>query len=75
MRQTYSSIFQRCGLKFKIVDADSGSIGGSFSQEYMVLADTGEDQIVTCSKCEYAANMERAEVRWDGPEAALPPGP
>jgi prolyl-tRNA synthetase len=74
MRQTYSSIFQRCGLKFKIVDADSGSIGGSFSQEYMVLADTGEDQIVTCSKCEYAANMERAEVRWDGPEARTATG-
>ena len=70
MRQTYSRIFQRCGLKFKIVDADSGSIGGSFSQEFMVLADTGEDQIVTCSKCEYAANMERAEVRWDGAQAA-----
>jgi len=70
MRHTYSRIFQRCGLKFKIVDADSGSIGGSFSQEYMVLADTGEDQIVTCSKCEYAANMERAEVRWEGGRAA-----
>ncbi len=70
MRQTYSRIFQRCGLKFKIVDADSGSIGGSFSQEFMVLADTGEDQIVTCSKCEYAANMERAEVRWDGAQPA-----
>jgi len=73
MRQTYSRIFQRCGLKFKIVDADSGSIGGSFSQEYMVLADTGEDQIVTCSKCEYAANMERAEVRWDGAWTASSP--
>ncbi len=65
MRRTYSRIFQRCGLKFKVVEADSGSIGGSFSQEFMVLAETGEDQIVTCSKCEYAANMERAEVRWD----------
>jgi prolyl-tRNA synthetase len=74
MRQTYSRIFQRCGLKFKIVYADSGSIGGSFSQEYMVLADTGEDQIVTCSKCEYAANMERAEVRWDGPETPAAAG-
>jgi prolyl-tRNA synthetase len=74
MRQTYSRIFQRCGLKFKIVDADSGSIGGSFSQEYMVLADTGEDQIVTCSKCQYAANMERAEVRGDGPEAPAAAG-
>jgi prolyl-tRNA synthetase len=73
MRRTYSRIFQRCGLKFKIVDADSGSIGGSFSQEYMVLADTGEDQIVTCSKCEYAANMERAEVRWDEAQTASAP--
>ena len=74
MRQTYSRIFQRCGLKFKTVDADSGSIGGSFSQEYMVLAETGEDQIVTCSKCDYAANMERAEVTWDGPETPVSSG-
>jgi prolyl-tRNA synthetase len=73
MRRTYSRIFQRCGLKFKVVDADSGTIGGSFSQEYMVLADTGEDQIVACSKCEYAANMERAEVRWDGARVASAP--
>jgi prolyl-tRNA synthetase len=73
MRRTYSRIFQRCGLKFRIVDADSGSIGGRFSQEYMVLAETGEDQIVTCSKCEYAANMERAEVRWDVARSASAP--
>jgi prolyl-tRNA synthetase len=72
MRQTYSRIFQRCGLKFKIVEADSGSIGGAFSQEFMVLAETGEDQIVTCSKCEYAANMERAEVRWE-PDSSTSP--
>jgi prolyl-tRNA synthetase len=74
MRETYSRIFQGCGLKFKIVHADSGSIGGSFSQEYMVLADTGEDLIVTCSTCEYAANMERAEVTWDGPETPAAAG-
>ncbi len=63
MRQTYSRIFQRCGLKFKIVEADSGSIGGSYSHEFMVLADTGEDEIVNCRSCSYAANLEKAEVK------------
>jgi prolyl-tRNA synthetase len=62
MYQTYSHIFRRCGLKFRAVEADTGSIGGSFSHEFMVLADTGEDQIVSCQKCEYAANLEKAEV-------------
>jgi prolyl-tRNA synthetase len=62
MYQTYSRIFRRCGLKFRAVEADTGSIGGSFSHEFMVLADTGEDQIVNCRKCEYAANLEKAEV-------------
>ena len=67
MRKTYSRIFQRCGLGFRAVLADSGSIGGSFSQEFMVLADTGEDQIVTCLKCDYATNLERAEVQGEEP--------
>jgi prolyl-tRNA synthetase len=62
MYQTYSQIFCRCGLKFRAVEADTGSIGGSFSHEFMVLADTGEDQIVNCLKCDYAANLEKAEV-------------
>jgi prolyl-tRNA synthetase len=62
MYQTYSRIFRRCGLKFRAVEADTGSIGGSFSHEFMVLADTGEDQIVNCRKCDYAANLEKAEV-------------
>lgn len=62
MYQAYSHIFRRCGLKFRAVEADTGSIGGSFSHEFMVLADTGEDQIVNCRKCEYAANLEKAEV-------------
>ena len=60
---TYSSIFQRCGLEFRAVEADTGAIGGSFSHEFMVMADTGEDEIVICSKCEYAANTERADIR------------
>ncbi len=63
MREAYNRIFKRCGLKFRAVEADSGTIGGSFSYEFMVLADTGEDQIVNCSECDYAANLERAEVR------------
>ncbi len=62
MREAYTRIFKRCGLRFRAVEADSGTIGGSFSHEFMVLADTGEDQIVNCSKCDYAANLERAEV-------------
>ena len=63
MYQTYSNIFRRCGLKFRAVEADTGSIGGSFSHEFMVLADTGEDEIVFCKKCSYAANLEKAEVK------------
>ncbi len=62
MYETYGNIFRRCGLKFRVVEADTGSIGGSFSHEFMVLANTGEDQIVNCLKCDYAANLEKAEV-------------
>jgi prolyl-tRNA synthetase len=71
MYDAYSRIFRRCGLKFRAVEADTGSIGGSFSHEFMVLADTGEDQIVSCSSCSYAANLEKAEVKWDGDQSAL----
>ena len=70
MYDTYSRIFQRCGLKFRPVEADTGSIGGSFSHEFMVLAATGEDEIVSCSNCSYAANLEKAEVKWDGDQSA-----
>jgi prolyl-tRNA synthetase len=62
MRDVYTRIFQRCGLAFRAVEADSGSIGGSFSHEFMVLADTGEDTLVICQECEYAANIEKAKV-------------
>jgi prolyl-tRNA synthetase len=58
----YTRIFARCGLKFRAVEAASGPIGGNFSHEFMVLADTGEDVLVVCSKCGYAANTEKAEV-------------
>ncbi len=60
--EAYKRIFQRCGLKFRPVEADSGAIGGSFSHEFMVLADTGEEGIVSCA-CGYAANVERAELK------------
>ncbi|MBU1040108.1 MAG: proline--tRNA ligase [Proteobacteria bacterium] len=62
MYDAYKAIFRRLGLEFRPVEADSGSIGGSFSHEFMVLADTGEDTIAVCQACEYAANMEKAEV-------------
>ena len=60
MHEAYSRAFTRLGLQFKVVEADSGAIGGSFSHEFMVLANTGEDLIAACSSCEYAANVEKA---------------
>ncbi|HTL56704.1 MAG TPA: proline--tRNA ligase, partial [Candidatus Limnocylindrales bacterium] len=63
MRQAYHRICQRIGFKYRAVEADSGAIGGSQSQEFVVLADTGEDTILFCDRCEYAANQERAESR------------
>lgn len=75
MYQAYMAIFTRLGLKFRAVEADSGSIGGSMSHEFAVLAETGEDTIIACSKCEYAANIERAagtkpvQSDWPMPEA------
>jgi prolyl-tRNA synthetase len=63
MFEAYSRIFRRCGLRFRAVEADTGAIGGSYSHEFMVLADTGEDQLINCMKCDYAANLERAEVK------------
>ncbi len=60
MDATYRRIFTRLGLDFRAVNADSGAIGGSGSKEFMVLADNGEDDIVVCKSCEYAANIEAA---------------
>jgi prolyl-tRNA synthetase len=60
MYQTYCRIFERCGLKYKVVKADSGNIGGSVSQEFMVLAETGEDLLLSCDSCDYSANIEAA---------------
>jgi len=63
MYNAYVRIFERCGLKFRAVEADTGTIGGSASHEFMVLAESGEDAIVSCNACQYAANVEKAEVR------------
>ncbi len=62
MYEAYARIFQRCGLRFSAVEADTGAIGGSYSHEFMVLAETGEDQMISCTRCSYAANLERAEI-------------
>ena len=62
MYVAYEAIFRRCGLKFRAVEADTGPIGGSFSHEFMVLSDTGEDDIVSCQNCPYASNLEKAEI-------------
>jgi prolyl-tRNA synthetase len=76
MRRAYHRIFERCGLDFRAVEADSGAIGGSFSHEFMVLAETGEDTLVICNQCSYAANVEKAAIvlaEATVPEAELEP--
>jgi len=61
MYDAYCRIFSRMGLSFRAVEADTGSIGGSSSHEFMVIAESGEDAIVSCGSCAYAANLEKAE--------------
>ena len=63
MVDAYIRIFTRCGLEFRAVEAESGLIGGSYSHEFMVLAETGEETIVSCTRCSYAANVEKADFR------------
>ncbi|MGB3400773.1 MAG: proline--tRNA ligase [Candidatus Deferrimicrobiaceae bacterium] len=61
MYEAYCRIFRRMGLDFRAVEADTGAIGGSSSHEFMVIAESGEDAIVSCDRCEYSANVEKAE--------------
>lgn len=61
MKQAYESSFSKMGLDFRVVDADSGAIGGGGSKEFMLLANSGEDDIAICSSCQYAANIETAK--------------
>jgi prolyl-tRNA synthetase len=63
MYDTYTRIFTRCGLAFRAVEADTGNIGGSSSHEFQVLTETGEDALVACDTCDYAANVEQAVAR------------
>jgi prolyl-tRNA synthetase len=58
--QRYRNIFDGCGLKYAVVEAHSGSMGGSQSHEFMSMTDAGEDIVVSCEKCGYAANLEKA---------------
>ncbi len=62
MYKAYERIFTRCGLHFKPVEAESGLIGGSFSHEFMALASIGEETIASCTGCDYAANVKKAEI-------------
>ena len=72
--QVYRTIFRRCGLKFVAVEADSGAMGGSQSQEFMVYTDAGEDLIASCPVCGYAANLEKATSRLDPVTEVEPTG-
>jgi prolyl-tRNA synthetase len=64
-RDTYRRIFDRCGLKYLVIEAHSGAMGGSQSEEFMVYTPAGEDQVVSCAKCGYAANLEKATSKLD----------
>ena len=72
MREAYSRVFHRCALDHVRVEADTGAIGGSASHEFMVLAQSGEDAVVSCPNCEYGANIEKATSSFfmDEPEPA-----
>lgn len=74
MYDAYTNIFTRCGLNFRPVEADGGAIGGGNTHEFTVLADSGESEIVYCTACDYAANVEKAELKVILPteEAELP---
>ena len=72
MYEAYARIFQRCGLKTIAVEADTGVMGGKFSHEFMVPAETGENEVVFCNGCGYAANVEKAQSKVQGPKSAVP---
>ena len=72
--ETYCRIFERCGLEYLVVEADSGAMGGSRSQEFMIASNAGEDTVVHCKQCGYAANLEKAASTPVPPAAADPEG-
>ena len=69
MFEAYGRMFQRCGLRFRPVEADTGNIGGSRSHEFQVLAESGEDAITSCPECAYTANVELAELKAGPPRS------
>jgi len=72
--ETYCRIFDRCGLKYMVVEADSGAMGGKESHEFMVRTPAGEDQIVSCDGCDYAANLEKATSKLEAVADLAPEG-
>jgi prolyl-tRNA synthetase len=73
-RGTYQRIFDRCGLNYLIIDAHSGAMGGSQSEEFMVYTPAGEDQVVSCANCKYAANLEKASSKLEPVQDLAPEG-
>jgi prolyl-tRNA synthetase len=73
-RETYHRIFDRCGLNYLVIDAHSGAMGGSQSEEFMVYTPAGEDQVVSCATCKYAANLEKATSKLDPVQDLTPEG-
>jgi prolyl-tRNA synthetase len=73
-RATYQRIFDRCGLNYLIIDAHSGAMGGSQSEEFMVYTPAGEDQVVSCANCKYAANLEKATSKLEAITDLWPEG-
>jgi prolyl-tRNA synthetase len=72
--EAYCRIFDRCGLKYMVVEADSGAMGGKESHEFMVRTPAGEDKIVSCDGCNYAANLEKATSKLESVEDLKPEG-
>src|SRR5690606_2779036 len=76
MYEAYCRIFDRCGLPYVAVEAESGPIGGDSSHEFMVPSASGEDRVIQCQACGYAANVEKArvgKVAWPNPDTDAPP--
>ena len=73
-RETYCRIFDRCGLNYLVIEAHSGAMGGSQSEEFMVYTPAGEDQVVSCANCKYAANLEKATSKLDPVQDLTPEG-
>jgi prolyl-tRNA synthetase len=73
-RETYQRIFDRCGLNYLVIEAHSGAMGGSQSEEFMVYTPAGEDQVVSCANCKYAANLEKAMSKLEPVQDLAPEG-